>query len=237
MASKTSSSPSASGTSSASDPVESAKASAHNLADTAESKASDKASQVKSKATGALGDVAEALHDTSDSLRDHDRDAFARFTESAASQIEDFTRSIRNRSVGEILDEAERFARREPSLFLGGAFLLGIAGSRFLKASSPGASGGGAERYRSQSLGASGAASRGYYGASAYGRVPSQSPVDTQHQIPSETTGAGSLAGTGTASGGTASGGTLTGSGASGTRASGTTARGGSDLTSGRTAR
>ena len=133
----------------ASDVADSAKSAAEDVAD----KATDKAKAVagdaasaaqstaetgKAQATGALDDVADVLHDTSDSLRDHDRDAFAQYADQAARQVEQFTSAIRDRSVGEILDEAERFARREPGLFVGGAFLLGIFGARFLKADAPG---------------------------------------------------------------------------------------------------
>ncbi|MGB3541726.1 hypothetical protein [Rubrivirga sp.] len=131
--------------SAARDVASSAKTAAKDIADTATAKASDLADQAagqardvaqtqKKQAAGVLSDVADALHQTGDSLRDNDRDAFATYAEQAATQIDQFTTSIRDRSVGEILDEAERFARREPGLFVGGAFLLGIFGARFLKA-------------------------------------------------------------------------------------------------------
>ena len=85
------------------------------------------AADKKDQATGVLDDASTALHAAGDALHDENRDAFARYAEQAAGQVEQFTSAIRDRSVGEILDEAERFARREPGLFIGGAFLLGIA--------------------------------------------------------------------------------------------------------------
>jgi hypothetical protein len=115
---------------------------ASDLKDQAQDEAEDRLAEGKAKATGVLDDVAGALHDTGDALRDRDRDAFARYADAAADQVDQFTRSIRDRNVGEILDEAERFARRDPGLFLGGAFVLGIFGARFLKASAPGRTGG-----------------------------------------------------------------------------------------------
>lgn len=135
------------GGSSSDDVKAEAKAKAADLKDKAQDEAKDRLAEGKSKATDALGDVAGALHDAGDALRDRDRDAFAHYAEAAADQVEQFTGAIRERSVGEILDEAERFARRDPGLFIGGAFLLGIFGARFLKASAPGgASGGGYAR-------------------------------------------------------------------------------------------
>jgi hypothetical protein len=37
----------------------------------------------------------------------------------------------------EIMHETQRFARRNPALFLGGSFVLGLLGARFLKTSAP----------------------------------------------------------------------------------------------------
>jgi hypothetical protein len=116
------------------DLTDKAKEQAGGLADKAKETASEHLSDGKEKATGVLSDAAEALHSVGDTLRENDQDAFARYADMAASQVQQFTDAIRGRSVGELLDEAEDFARREPALFLGGAFLLGIFGSRFLKA-------------------------------------------------------------------------------------------------------
>ena len=123
--------------------VDAAKEQAAGLVDKARGAASERLEGGVETATGALSNVAEVLHDASDSLREHDQDAFARYAEVAAQQVEQFTEAIRGRSVGDLLDEAERFARREPGLFLGGAFLLGIFGSRFLKSGMGGAASGG----------------------------------------------------------------------------------------------
>ena len=114
--------------------VDQAKDKAGGVIDQAMTAATDRAEAGKEQATGVLADVAEALHATSDTLHDNDQDAFAKYADVAARQVEAFTEAVRGRSVGDLLDEAERFARREPSLFLGGAFLLGIFGARFLKA-------------------------------------------------------------------------------------------------------
>lgn len=116
------------------DVADTATESATSLADQAAGTAEEAAASRKEAAVGVLSDVSDVLHDAGDSLRGHDRDAFAHYADQAADQIQQFKSSIRDRSVGEILDEAERFARREPGLFVGGAFLLGIFGARFLKA-------------------------------------------------------------------------------------------------------
>ena len=118
---------------------------ASNLKDQAQSEVEDRVQQGKSKAAGVLGDVSDALHETGDSLRENDRDAFADYADTAADQLDQFVNGVRDRSVGELFDEAERFARQDPGLFVGGAFLLGIFGARFFKASASG-DGGSADR-------------------------------------------------------------------------------------------
>ncbi|HEX8299601.1 MAG TPA: hypothetical protein VF594_10625 [Rubricoccaceae bacterium] len=100
----------------------------------------------KDQAVDTLSGVADMLHGAGDSLREHDQDAFAGYADAAAQQVEQFVEAIRGRSVGDLLDEAERFARREPSLFLGGAFVLGIFGARFLKSGMGGTTGGASAR-------------------------------------------------------------------------------------------
>ena len=123
--------------------VDTAKETAASLTDQAKDAATERLQDGKEQAAGALSNVAEVLHGAGDSLREHDQDAFARSADVAAEQVEQFTEAIRGRSDGELLDEAERFARREPGLFLGGAFLLGIFGSRVLKSGMGGAPAGG----------------------------------------------------------------------------------------------
>ncbi len=148
------------------DVAASAKTAAKDVADTATSTAKDLASQAtdkakavasdhKATAADALSDVADALETSSESLRDNDHDAFARYAGQAAEQVSQFQASIRDKSVGQLMDEAERFARREPGLFVGGAFLLGIAGARFLKASAGEASQSGASASSGTSTGGS----------------------------------------------------------------------------------
>ncbi|HEX7071536.1 MAG TPA: hypothetical protein VF190_12050 [Rhodothermales bacterium] len=108
---------------------------AGDAAETARAKAEDIAGSQKQRATGQLESISSALRQTSGSLRSNQQETIADYVERAASQIDRLSDYVRTRSVGELFDEAQDFARREPALFLGGAFLLGIAGSRFLKAS------------------------------------------------------------------------------------------------------
>jgi len=78
-----------------------------------------------------LDNVANALRQTSVQLEG----TTAQYMEKAAEQIERVSEYVRSANVKDIGRTVEDFARREPLLFLGGAFALGLLGARFLKSS------------------------------------------------------------------------------------------------------
>jgi hypothetical protein len=89
----------------------------------------------KGRAAEGLGSVASALRSTGRQLNDQGQDAFGQYAERAAEKVDAMANQLRNKGVDELVYEAERFARREPELFLGGAVVLGLLAARFLKAS------------------------------------------------------------------------------------------------------
>jgi hypothetical protein len=96
----------------------------------------DMMDQQRQRAADGLGGVADALRQTGDSLRSSDQSALGQYADRAADTVEEISHQLRDKSVDELLSEAEAFARREPEVFLGGAVLLGLLASRFFKASS-----------------------------------------------------------------------------------------------------
>ncbi|MBX7251792.1 MAG: hypothetical protein K1X50_07395 [Candidatus Promineofilum sp.] len=83
-----------------------------------------------------LGSVAEAVRQTSEDLGGQDQEAIARYGNRIADQIEGVSNYLNNRGVEEVLADVEGLARRQPALFLGGAFTLGLLVGRFLRSSS-----------------------------------------------------------------------------------------------------
>jgi hypothetical protein len=215
------------------DVVVQVKQTAQEVASGAKRQAEDQLQHQKQEVTGSLHGVADALHAAGDHLEQHDHDAFAEYAHAAADQVERFTSSIRSRSVGQILDEAQRFAYREPAMFIGGAFLLGLAGARFLKASDPRAGYGSGRQYGSgaRTYGSSdryGQPSRNYGGSvTQHGRPLVTNTPGARMPNPSETSprsggmsggssaGGGSMAGSGSTVGGgsTAGAGSMAGGG------------------------
>jgi hypothetical protein len=59
------------------------------------------------------------------------------YTETAADQVEKVSSFLRDKDMNQLMTEVEDFAHREPALFIAGAFLLGLAGARFLRVPSP----------------------------------------------------------------------------------------------------
>jgi hypothetical protein len=93
-------------------------------------------SNQKDKATDSLGSVARAVRQSTEQLRNQQQDTLAGYVEQAADQIDRLSQRLRDKDVGELLDDAQRFARRQPALFIGSAFAVGLIGARFLKSSS-----------------------------------------------------------------------------------------------------
>jgi hypothetical protein len=89
----------------------------------------------KDRATDGIGSVAQAVRQSTQQLREQRHDTIAQYVDQAAAQLERFSNTLKEKNVSELLDEAQRFARRNPALFVGGAFALGLLSARFFKSS------------------------------------------------------------------------------------------------------
>ena len=89
----------------------------------------------KERAVRGLGSVAHALRHTGEQLRQQDEESLPRYIETAAEKLDSLSGYLRGRELQDVAADVENFARREPALFVGGAFALGLIGGRFLKSS------------------------------------------------------------------------------------------------------
>lgn len=89
----------------------------------------------KDRATDGIGSVAQAVRQSTQHLRDQQHDTIAQYVDQAAAQLERFSTALKEKNVADLLDEAQRFARRNPALFVGGAFAVGLLSARFFKSS------------------------------------------------------------------------------------------------------
>jgi len=123
-------------------------------------------------ADGAQG-VAQALHQASDNFRSEEHAELAGYTQSIADKLDQLAGALKGRNLATLADDVTRLARRQPALFLGGAFTAGLIAARFLKSSASQGSGA-----RSES-----------HGQSAYGHPSAAPPPATSTDQSTATAG------------------------------------------------
>ena len=123
--------------------VQTAKDQLVGLSTAAKDMANDATGKVKTalndqKAAGAdyIGNIAQAVHRAAGEF-DGDVPQAAQYIRQAAAQLDSVANSVRERDMGELIGDVRQFARRQPTLFFGGALILGFAALRFFKSSSP----------------------------------------------------------------------------------------------------
>jgi len=92
------------------------------------------ASQQKEAGADRLGEMAGAVHGAARTL-EAGMPQVASYVHGAAAQLEDAAKTLRHRSVDELIDGIGSFARAQPAVFFAGAMLAGLALTRFLKSS------------------------------------------------------------------------------------------------------
>lgn len=113
--------------------VDQAKQTAAHVADQAKAQVTNQIDAKKDSAVQTMGTVANVLRETGGKLKE--AGPLADVAERAAEGIERVAGFVRTRDIGDLATEVERFARREPALFLGAALAVGLLGGRFLKSS------------------------------------------------------------------------------------------------------
>ncbi len=93
------------------------------------------ASEQKERAIGKVSALADALRASGEQLRQKHEGQMASYIDRASERLNSYADMLRDRDMRDMLREARQMARRNPSLFLGGAFALGFALTRFLKSS------------------------------------------------------------------------------------------------------
>lgn len=129
--------------------LQQARQQAGQVMDQARSQALSQLEQQKQRASGGLGNVAQALRQTGEQLRQQEHSPLAQYADRAAVVVERASGYLDHHDARQLINEVERFARSQPALFLGGAFTLGLFAARFLKSSGDG-TGANAPSYRAE---------------------------------------------------------------------------------------
>ena len=83
-----------------------------------------------------LGSVAKALRHTGDQLRTKES-GVTEYVTMAADSVDKVSHYLQTRTLSQLMGDVEGYARREPAVFLGGTFFMGLLGGRFLKSATP----------------------------------------------------------------------------------------------------
>jgi hypothetical protein len=119
-----------------------AKSTLSNAATQAGDKVASQLDSQRNRAAEGLGNVAQALRQTSDQLRGQEQSLGVEgYIASAADQVERFSGYLRSTNTRQMVQRLEQFAREQPAVFLGSAFMLGLLGARFLRSSARDSSG------------------------------------------------------------------------------------------------
>jgi len=127
--------------------VDQASAKVQDVASTAQEKAGELTSKGRSRVSEQLDQrttdagsqarsIAQALRSSTDRLQEDGNTQAVNVANRAADQIERVGSYLEQRSGDDMLRDVENFARRRPWMIAGASLLVGIAASRFLKASS-----------------------------------------------------------------------------------------------------
>ncbi|KQT64414.1 MULTISPECIES: hypothetical protein [unclassified Aureimonas] len=115
--------------------TESVKQGVSSLGETAREKAAEGVEKGKAQLTSSIGDFAAAVRKASDELGERDQSMAAGLVREVANGLEQATGAIEGRSLQDLSRSVASFARRQPTTFLIGAALAGIALGRFARAS------------------------------------------------------------------------------------------------------
>jgi hypothetical protein len=107
------------------------------IAERAGSMGLQRADQAREVAADGLGQLADTVRRVSGDLETQ-QPMIAGVVTTAAEQTERLAGYLRQTDAREIVDTVQDVARRQPLLFVGGAFVLGLAASRFIKAAAGG---------------------------------------------------------------------------------------------------
>jgi hypothetical protein len=126
--------------------LEQTKSTASEVYDTVSEKAVSALDEKKSGLSDGLTSVADTVRRFSGTLNEsqtNDRvsEIASKYSETAAQKLESAARYLETTDWRELASDVEVQARRNPALFLGSAFVLGVLAARFLKSSPPSSGG------------------------------------------------------------------------------------------------
>jgi len=94
----------------------------------------------KERAASTLTHMGDAVRSSGRQLEEQGHSHLGRYADVVADGVGSVSGYLNDRSIDDVVGDAEDLARRKPALFISGALALGILAGRFLKSSTPGPS-------------------------------------------------------------------------------------------------
>ncbi len=118
------------------------KEAASSVIDQAKGQAAAQVDQQRQTVASGIHAVAQAFRSLGDDLRNQQQGPVAEYAaklgEGLGGKVEQVADYLRGRDLHQLIADAEDFGRRSPAVFIGSAFVIGFATSRFLKSSRTG---------------------------------------------------------------------------------------------------
>jgi hypothetical protein len=99
-------------------------------------KAQSMADSRKQQLVDRIDHVSEAFRRTGEQLKNEEQQDLSHYVELIGERVSRVAGYLRNHDTNDLTNDVERFARRQPAIFIGGAFAIGFLAARFLKSSS-----------------------------------------------------------------------------------------------------
>lgn len=109
---------------------------AKDMAGKARAKAEDAVDKQKSIGADYIQSLAKAADRAANEFQNETPQA-AELIRQASAQIQSLADTVRQRDLREFVGDVQEFARRQPTIFFGGAIVLGFAALRFFKSAAP----------------------------------------------------------------------------------------------------
>ncbi|MBA2936213.1 hypothetical protein HZF05_19200 [Sphingomonas sp. CGMCC 1.13654] len=113
-----------------------ASAKAADIKGQASDKAREYADEGKTRAAAGLDSVAKMISDSASQIDDKLGAAYGDYARRAGDAVSDFSASLRDKDVEELLDDARDLVRRSPAIAIGAAAAAGFVIARIVKAGS-----------------------------------------------------------------------------------------------------
>lgn len=133
------------------------------------------ARNAQAKASESMHSFAQAIRKAGDELKENDQGPVAQVLAQAAGSLDEMSRALGQKGLGEIVNDVRSFGRQHPGAFILGSALLGVALGRFAQTAAASSSSATTGNQRSAEYSGTGSYASSYPSATAGSATPTDS--------------------------------------------------------------